>query len=89
MKKWVCSVCGYVHEGDTAPEKCPICKAPAEKFVLQAGDISQHLAACRGLGIKMLYCFFQREGAGVDIRFFKGDSGNAGHNDKLTEHIPS
>ena len=23
MKKWVCTVCGYVHEGDTAPEKCP------------------------------------------------------------------
>ena len=34
MKKWVCSVCGYVHEGDTPPEKCPICKQPAEKFNL-------------------------------------------------------
>lgn len=34
MKKWVCSVCGYVHEGDTPPEKCPICKQPAEKFTL-------------------------------------------------------
>jgi rubrerythrin len=32
MKKWVCSVCGYVHEGDTPPEKCPQCKSPAEKF---------------------------------------------------------
>ena len=32
MKKWVCSVCGYVHEGDTPPEKCPVCKQPAEKF---------------------------------------------------------
>lgn len=36
MKKWVCSVCGYVHEGDTPPEKCPICKQPAEKFNLVA-----------------------------------------------------
>ena len=27
MAKWVCSVCGYVHEGDTAPEVCPVCKA--------------------------------------------------------------
>ena len=32
MKKFVCSVCGYVHEGDSAPEKCPQCGAPAEKF---------------------------------------------------------
>ena len=32
MAKFVCSVCGYVHEGDSAPEKCPICGAPADKF---------------------------------------------------------
>ena len=32
MAKWVCSVCGYVHEGDTPPERCPICKVPASKF---------------------------------------------------------
>ncbi len=32
MKKFVCTICGYVHEGDTAPERCPQCKAPAEKF---------------------------------------------------------
>ena len=38
MKKWVCSVCGYVHEGDTPPEFCPICKAPASKFVEQSGE---------------------------------------------------
>ena len=38
MKKWVCSVCGYVHEGDSAPDFCPICKAPREKFVLQGCD---------------------------------------------------
>ncbi len=30
--KWICSVCGYVHEGDTPPENCPLCKAPASKF---------------------------------------------------------
>ena len=38
MKKWVCTVCGYVHEGDTAPEKCPTCGVPAEKFKEQTGD---------------------------------------------------
>lgn len=32
MKKWVCSICGYVHEGDTPPEKCPQCGVPASKF---------------------------------------------------------
>jgi len=32
MKKFVCSVCGYVHEGSAAPEKCPLCKAASEKF---------------------------------------------------------
>ncbi|MDD3203670.1 MAG: NADH peroxidase [Pygmaiobacter massiliensis] len=35
MKKFVCTVCGYVHEGDSAPESCPVCKAPASKFVEQ------------------------------------------------------
>ena len=38
MKKFVCSVCGYVHEGEAAPEKCPVCKVPAERFnVMQEG----------------------------------------------------
>ena len=38
--KYVCSVCGYVHEGDSAPEKCPVCGAPAEKFNAQSGDMA-------------------------------------------------
>ena len=37
--KWVCQVCGYVFEGDKAPEKCPQCGAPAEKFVAQTGTM--------------------------------------------------
>ena len=32
MKKFVCSVCGYVFEGEAAPAACPQCKAPASKF---------------------------------------------------------
>ncbi len=39
MKKFVCSVCGYVHEGDSAPDKCPQCGAPAEKFNEKKEDI--------------------------------------------------
>ena len=38
MKKFVCTVCGYVHEGDSAPEKCPVCGVGAEKFKEQAGE---------------------------------------------------
>ena len=38
MSKYVCTVCGYVYEGDAAPEFCPVCKAPAEKFKLQEGE---------------------------------------------------
>ena len=34
MKKFSCMICGYIHEGDAAPEKCPQCKAPASKFEL-------------------------------------------------------
>ena len=40
MAKFVCSVCGYVYEGDAAPEVCPVCKAPAEKFVKQEGEMT-------------------------------------------------
>ncbi|WP_303722947.1 NADH peroxidase [Malonomonas rubra] len=41
MKKFVCTICGYVHEGACPPEFCPTCKAPAEKFVEQtAGDMA-------------------------------------------------
>ncbi|MCP4221482.1 MAG: NADH peroxidase [bacterium] len=41
MKKYVCTVCGYVHEGEAPPEKCPQCGAAAEKFELQkSGDMA-------------------------------------------------
>ena len=38
MKKYVCPVCGYVHEGDSAPEICPVCRISGDKFkVMEAG----------------------------------------------------
>ena len=40
MKKFVCSVCGHVHEGDSAPEKCPVCGVPASKFNEQSGEMT-------------------------------------------------
>ena len=40
MAKFVCSVCGYVHEGNAAPEKCPVCNVPAEKFNELGGEMN-------------------------------------------------
>ena len=40
MKKWVCTVCGYVWEGENPPEKCPQCGVPASKFVEQKGEMA-------------------------------------------------
>ena len=40
MKKFVCGICGYVHEGNEPPENCPQCNAPASKFSEQSGDLS-------------------------------------------------
>jgi len=36
--KWICKVCGYVHEGPVAPQQCPVCKAPGEKFEKLSDD---------------------------------------------------
>lgn len=49
MAKWVCPVCGYVHEGDTAPEKCPVCKVAGERFTKVEGELT--LAAEHKFGI--------------------------------------
>ena len=40
MKKFVCTVCGYIFEGEAAPEKCPICGVGAEKFMEQSGEMT-------------------------------------------------
>ena len=49
MKKYVCLICGYVHEGDSAPAECPICKAPDSKFKVQEEE--QSWAAEHVIGI--------------------------------------
>ena len=38
MKKFVCTVCGYVHEGKEAPDQCPVCKVPSNKFKEQSAQ---------------------------------------------------
>ena len=50
MKKWVCPVCGYVHEGDTAPEKCPQCGVAGSKFTEQKADMSWAAEHVVGVG---------------------------------------
>ena len=40
MKKWVCPVCGYVHEGNVPPEKCPQCGVAGSKFTEQKGEMN-------------------------------------------------
>lgn len=52
MAKYVCSVCGYVFEGDAAPEFCPVCKAPASKFNLVTDDASFATVHIVGEGAK-------------------------------------
>ena len=49
MKKWLCPVCGYIHEGDTPPEFCPVCKVPGSRFSEVKGEIK--LAATHEYGI--------------------------------------
>ena len=60
MKKFSCTICGYVHEGDSAPATCPQCKQPAEKFKeLVATDklqfVTEHeLGVAKGTGEDMI-----------------------------------
>lgn len=61
MKKFICSVCGYAYEGDFAPEKCPQCKAPSEKF-LEKNDEDMVFADEHKVGIA----------SGLDERVIEG-----------------
>ena len=59
MKKYSCMVCGYTHEGDVAPEFCPQCKAPANKFVeVKAGKRvwadQHHIGVAKGVDEEIL-----------------------------------
>ena len=62
MKKFICSICGYVHEGDSAPDKCPQCKAPASKFVEQVANAGRVWADEHVVGVAK----------GVDPRIIEG-----------------
>ena len=59
-QKWICTVCGYVHEGDAAPAQCPQCKVPASKFKAleeNAGlqfETVHEIGVAKGLGEEMI-----------------------------------
>ena len=53
MKKFVCSVCGYVYEGEAAPEECPICHAPASAFKEVVGEMKLAAEHEFGIGAKL------------------------------------
>lgn len=63
MSKFVCGACGYIAEG-AVPEKCPLCGAPASKFVEQKGD--KVWAAEHGIGVAK----------GVDPKIIEGLKAN-------------
>ena len=59
-KKFICTVCGYVHEGETAPEKCPQCGVPASKFkeldeTQEIAFVSEHeIGVAKGTDAEMI-----------------------------------
>ena len=59
-EKFICTVCGYVHEGDSAPEKCLQCKVPKDKFkVMIEGNglnfVTEHeIGAAKGCDDEMI-----------------------------------
>ena len=51
MKAYVCKVCGYVHIGDSAPEKCPQCGASSDKFELRKEEADKNYADEHRIGV--------------------------------------
>ncbi|WP_425058767.1 Reverse rubrerythrin-1 [Sporomusa carbonis] len=61
MKKFVCTICGYTHEGSSAPDVCPQCKAPASKFI-EKSEAGMSWADEHRIGVA----------AGVDAQILEG-----------------
>lgn len=55
MKRFICPVCGYVHEGDTAPEKCPLCGVPGSKFKVEEATPTAAAASSVATSAKMTW----------------------------------
>lgn len=64
MKRWRCSVCGYIHDGGELPEKCPNCSSPKEKFI----EVSKNFEH-----VHMYYAQKLSYGEQVDVNPFFGN----------------
>ncbi len=57
-KNLYCTVCGYIHEGDVAPEKCPVCGVGADKFTEQKEEMAyadeHHIGTAKGLDPRII-----------------------------------
>ena len=51
MKKYVCPICGYVHEGDNPPEKCPQCGCAGAKFLVKETEGKMSWACEHEVGV--------------------------------------
>ena len=68
MKRWKCSVCGYEHEGANPPEKCPLCGAPAEKFIELDDKVTEEAADTKNKELDLWNCSacgYKHEGEGL------------------------
>jgi len=54
-KKFICTVCGYIHEGTEPPQKCPMCGVPASKFTELVEDGALNMVTEHTIGIAKDY----------------------------------
>ena len=85
MKKFVCSVCGYVYEGAEPPAKCPQCGAPASKFVEQAGDMTWAADTEVGMYLAMARVAFREGYPEIGLYWEKAAYEEAEHAAKFAE----
>lgn len=62
MKKWECDVCGYIHEGEKLPQKCPVCESPGSKFAVMVEEKKEEEKAIAGKRWRCLVCGYVHEG---------------------------
>ena len=62
MKKWECDVCGFVHEGEKPPEKCPVCDSPGTLFALMIEAKKEEAKAIAGKRWRCIVCGYVHEG---------------------------
>lgn len=73
MKKWRCTVCGYIHEGDEPPEQCPVCKAPRDDFVeVKEAPVRKAAPEPTGLYHRIIDLLYKNHAHPVSVHFPNG-----------------